>query len=67
MIEIIVNGVRTPLSDKLNIKEAIEELDYAQKGVAVALNGTFVALSTYETTIIRDNDSIEILTPVQGG
>ena len=67
MIEIIVNGIRTEISDEMNVKEVIKELKYRKKGFALALNGSFVALSTYETTLIRDNDSIEILAPVQGG
>ena len=67
MIEVIVNGVRTEVSNEMNVKEVIKELKYRKKGFALALNGTFVALATYETIIIRDNDSIEILAPVQGG
>ncbi len=67
MIEIIVNGIRTEISAEMNVKEMINELKYRQKGFALALNGTFVAISTYETTIIHENDSIEILAPVQGG
>ncbi len=67
MIEIIVNGKRTTIPNGLSIKEAIKALEYTGEGFALALNGTFVALSTYETTKIRDNDSIEILAPVQGG
>ena len=67
MIEIIVNGKRKTIPNGLNIKEAIKALEYKGEGFALALNGTFVALSTYETTMVRDNDSIEILAPVQGG
>ena len=67
MIEIIVNGTRTTISKEMNVKEVMQELKYVQKGFALALNGTFVALATYETTTIHDNDSIEILAPVQGG
>jgi len=67
MIEVIVNGNRTEISREMNVKEIIKELNYKVKGFAVALNGTFVAIATYENTIIRDNDSIEILAPVQGG
>ncbi len=67
MIEVIVNGIRTTVSDEMNVKEMIIELNYTGEGFALALNGTFVAISTYENTIIRDNDSIEILAPVQGG
>jgi len=67
MIEIIINGTRIAISNEMNINEMIKELEYTQKGFALALNGTFVAISTYETTTIHDNDSIEILAPVQGG
>ena len=67
MIEIIVNGIRQEVSSEMNVKEIIKELNYKQEGFALALNGTFVAISTYESTMIRDNDSIEILAPVQGG
>lgn len=67
MIEVIVNGEKTTISSGLNITEAIRALEYKGEGFALALNGTFVAISTYETTILRDNDSIEILAPVQGG
>jgi len=67
MIEVIVNGIRTKISDEMNVKEVIKELNYKKQGFSLALNGTFVAISTYESTTIRDNDSIEILAPVQGG
>ena len=67
MIEIIVNGTRTTIPNGLNVKEAVKALEYKGKGFALALNGTFVAVATYETTMVRDNDSIEILAPVQGG
>jgi len=67
MIEVIVNGVKTQIPSEMNVKEIIKELDYKVKGFAVALNGTFVAIARYEDTIVRANDSIEILAPVQGG
>jgi len=67
MIEIIVNGGRKQIPEKLNVKEALGALEYTGEGFALALNGTFVALNAYETTQIKDNDSIEILAPVQGG
>ncbi len=67
MIEIIVNGERKSISKGLNVKEMIKAIEHKGEGFAVALNGMFVALSAYETTIVQDNDSIEILAPVQGG
>lgn len=67
MIEIVVNGEKTSVSAGANIKDMIRELNYIQEGYSVALNGIFVAIARYETTIIQENDTIEILSPVQGG
>lgn len=67
MIEVIVNGQRKNIPDGLNVSDAIKALEYIGEGFSLALNGTFVAIATYETTMVRDNDSLEILAPVQGG
>ena len=67
MIEIIVNGEKRTVNDAINIKEMIAELGYAKEGFALALNGTFVAINAYESTMIRADDIVEILSPVQGG
>ena len=67
MIEIIVNGERKTIPGGLSVKEAIRALAYTTEGFALALNGTFVAINAYESTFIQANDSMEILSPVQGG
>jgi len=67
MINIVVNGETKTISSSLTIAETIQALDYRGKGFAVALNGTFVALSEYENMLVCENDRLEILAPVQGG
>ncbi|MAD41404.1 MAG: thiamine biosynthesis protein ThiS [Arcobacter sp.] len=67
MIEVIVNGEKRTVSSQMNVNNLIEELKYKQKWFAFALNGTFVALDSYESTMIKNNDKVEILAPVQGG
>ncbi len=67
MIKVSVNGEIKELKENLNIKEMIEALDYKQKGFAVAVNTCFISIKSYETTIIKDGDTIDILAPVQGG
>ena len=52
--------------DSMSIKKLLEKLEY-KEGFAVALNMTFVLNSTYETTMIKDGDFLDILAPVQGG
>jgi len=67
MIKVSVNGEIRKIDENLNIKELIEALDYRTKGFAVAVNTTFVAIDSYEKTIIKEGDTIDILAPVQGG
>ncbi len=55
------------IEEGLNIKELLSKLDYGTTWGAVAINATFVSLKEYETTIIKDRDTIDILSPVQGG
>ena len=62
-----VNGVYKHFKeDSMSIKELLERLEY-KEGFAVALNTTFVLNTTYETTMIKDGDFLDILAPVQGG
>ena len=67
MIEIIVNGEKQNIPSDINIKEMIKELNYTKEGFAIAINEIFIAIKSYESTIIQANDRIEILAPVQGG
>jgi len=67
MIQVSVNGEIKEISENLNVTELIDELGYKTKGFAVAVNTTFVAIDTYECTLINENDEIDILAPVQGG
>ena len=67
MIKISVNGEMKEIQEGLNVKEMIEVLQYKTKGFALAVNTTFIAITTYENTIIKDGDMIDILAPVQGG
>ena len=67
MIKISVNGEIKEINTNLNVNELIDELGYTAKGFAVAVNTTFVAIDAYESTLINENDQIDILAPVQGG
>lgn len=67
MIKVSVNGEIQEIEDNLNINELITALNYKTKGFAIAVNTTFISIKSYETTIINDGDTIDILAPVQGG
>ncbi len=68
MIEVSINGEIKMVPIGLNVKQMLKMEGYRQnKGFAVAVNMTFVAVSSYEETIIQPGDKIDILAPVQGG
>ena len=67
MIKVSINGEMKEINEGLNVNELISELEYKTKGFAVAVNTTFVAISTYDSTIVCNGDEVDILAPVQGG
>ena len=65
-MKILVNGVlRETVATQL--AATLEELGYAGRVVATALNGEFVTLEARERTPLRDGDRLEVLAPMQGG
>ncbi len=66
-MRVSINGeIKEFERETLNIKELLDELGY-KEGFAVALNETFVIKSSYDTTLLRDGDRVDIVAPVQGG
>lgn len=45
----------------------IAELDYEDRHVATALNQAFVRRRDRSTTLLKEGDAVEIVTPRQGG
>lgn len=66
-MQITVNGQQTDVADHLTVAALIETLGYAQKLGAVAVNMTFVPLTAYGETVLKEGDNVEILAPVSGG
>jgi len=66
--EVYVNGEGKPLSGKpLSVAGLLEELSLAGKPVAVELNREVVPRARHAETILRDGDTLEIVTLVGGG
>ena len=63
---IILNGEQHALPHQQTVRQLLLQRGYSE-GLAVAVNGIFVPRSTYEDQIIKEGDSIEILSPMQGG
>ncbi len=66
-MKISINGeIKEFDKDSMTIQELLELIDYG-KGIAVALNETFILKTKYQETTIKDGDRLDILSPVQGG
>ena len=63
-----VNGEVEPLvAATLAALLAVKAVDVAQRGIAVALNGSVVPRSAWSETALKPGDSVEIVRARQGG
>lgn len=61
-----INGIDT---DEINVsvQEYLEKANYNLLRVAVEINGGIVPKSMYESTILKDGDTVEVVSFVGGG
>nr|MBI1231880.1 sulfur carrier protein ThiS [Cytophagales bacterium] len=67
MITIHMNGEEKTLESEITVLEFLNKNGYRNKMVAVAVNQSFVPRSSYNHHTIKQNDTIEIVAPMQGG
>lgn len=65
-MRLVVNG-STEITDAKTVKELLSQLGWEGSFFAVAVNRTCIPRKDYETTLLCDNDEVEILTPQSGG
>jgi len=66
-MKLMVNGEPREHYDGVTLAEVVTQLTVAPSGVAVALNGVVVPRGSWSATPLSDDDSVEVLTAVQGG
>ena len=68
-MNIFINGdsISLPAKSTLNNALAIYFSGKTQVTFALALNQVFIGKGSYSITLLQDNDSIDILLPIQGG
>jgi sulfur carrier protein len=64
-----VNGETEPFGAQQTLEALVAEkaIDTAQRGIAVALNGSVVPRAAWRETRLRPGDSVEIVRARQGG
>ena len=63
---IFVNQVKKELSESLPLDVLLHELQ-PKNPFAISINSQFIAKAYYTTTLVHENDHIEIISPVTGG
>ncbi|WP_229073938.1 sulfur carrier protein ThiS [Actinoplanes sp. DH11] len=66
-MRLTINGRDQSRSDNCTVATLVAELIAAQRGVAVAVNGTVVPRSSWTQVDLADGDRVEVLTAAQGG
>lgn len=67
LIEIELNGARTPLPAGLSVAGLIERLGYGQRRIAVEIDGTIVPRSRHAERILKPGERVEIVHALGGG
>ncbi|MFT4201441.1 sulfur carrier protein ThiS [Gordonia sp. (in: high G+C Gram-positive bacteria)] len=64
---VTVNGDARDLAAGTTVAGLVTELGLPDRGIAVAVDGFVIPCSRWGETALRDEDTVEIVTAVQGG
>lgn len=65
-MNITLNGERRTVTGP-TVADVLVEIELAEARVATALNGTFLSAAHRADTTLKDGDSLEVLSSMQGG
>lgn len=65
-MKVTINGENFELVHSANLTQALREFA-VKEPFAVAVNGQFIPRSQCDTHLLNEGDSIELLSPIQGG
>ncbi|MDA0565416.1 sulfur carrier protein ThiS [Streptomonospora sp. S1-112] len=66
-MDVTINGRPSSVAPHTTVAEVVASLTRSAGGVAVALNDEVVRRADWATTVVAENDRIDVLTAVQGG
>ena len=66
-MNVTINGESTQIPAGISASQLIENLGLSGKRVAMEVNMEIVPRSTFDSFMIKDNDSIEIVHAIGGG
>ncbi len=66
LISVLINGDKFEYSANVSLAQALQAYK-TDSTFACAVNGQFVGKDEYQTTLLKHNDSIDVLVPIVGG
>tara|TARA_Y100001949_G_scaffold116535_1_gene99084 strand:- start:953 stop:1174 length:222 start_codon:yes stop_codon:yes gene_type:complete len=66
-MRISINKELISLPDNITVSKMLEKLEIEKKFIAVEINLNIIPKSEYDSHIVRENDSVEIIQAVGGG
>ncbi|RGO25687.1 sulfur carrier protein ThiS [Dorea sp. OM02-2LB] len=66
-MKVTVNGKEILMEEEKNVEQYLKECGYQMKRIAVELNGDILPKYQYSETMLKDGDSMEVVTFVGGG
>lgn len=67
MIELTINGEHQQLSSPLTLQQLKEQLQLAEKRIAIELNREIIPASLHSDTQLQNGDQVEIVHAIGGG
>ncbi len=69
MLKITANGKFLEIDDGTTLVDLLKKLDYPSIdfGIAASVNGDVIDRTHWETTTLREGDSIDVIKAFQGG
>ncbi len=67
LLNLRINGEDREVVDNLSLKELVTQLDLTPERIAIELNHNVVRRADWPTTVLRENDQVEIVHFVGGG
>ncbi len=64
---ITINGKSIGLSENITVSEYLKQNQYRPERIAIELNGSILPKSAYDSTVLKDEDVMEIVSFVGGG
>jgi len=68
MIKVSINNTMKAFHADCTVKQALDTLGYKEDALlGVAVNQMFISKDHWEETILKENDTVDILNPMSGG